>query len=173
MRRRVINSMGLGQTQVDLTVPTSVGGMAVPGAGPDFQTLAATCSSWLYWVSPSCWSGPYLSPAGESGFLSYNAWQQLAALPQPSTSVLAAPAAPASSTPAVSDISTLVDQAATQTEQNIADFAQTIPDNPVPDEPCTWFNIPCWLLWVGGGLLALAVLVPDTMGSHTGGRSIL
>jgi len=138
-----------------------------------FQQDLNTCNSGLYYVSPWCWYGPWLSQEGSQGFISRDAWTQLAALPVPPNSILASPGAPSSSTPDPTDIDTLVDQAATDTQSNIADFASTISDNPIPDVPCTWLNIPCWMLLLAGGLGLFVILAPDAMASHSGGRSIL
>lgn len=109
-------------------------------AGVDLSPAnIATCNSGWYWANPLCWA------------YSRDAWTQAAALPEIPASVVAAPKPPADAltnpTGAYAPDSTvgqdLSNEAMAQTQQNVYDFVQTIPDNPLPEAPCSWMNVSC------------------------------
>jgi len=137
MPRLAINSAGLG---ADIgPVPT----------GNSMGQLIPYCSAswWNYLFSSGCWN------------YEMSAWQQMAALPTIPASVITAPVAPgfALSTqqqPVSVDEAAAAQQAASDAavaaqQQDVSDWAQWLPDNPVPAVPCTWLNIPCAYLAIG------------------------
>lgn len=164
MRRRLVfSSQGVGDIA---TLGTDVGLAFSSIVGQDCQSLLgapctvapaatsqqiATCNSGTYWFDPFCWSR------------SRDAWTQLAALPTIPSSVVAGPGVPDSALtapyqPTQAEIDAAAGQAITQTQENVSDFIQTVPDNPIPAVPCTWMNISCTTLAIGG-LVAFAALL--------------
>lgn len=141
MRELIVNSGGLG---------------AVPTFNTNAELVPYCSASWLnYFTASGCWN------------YSKSAWDQMAALP-PVPNLAVAPGAPADAltnpTGAYAPDSTvgqdLSNAAIEQTQQNIADRAQTIPDNPVPAAPCSWFNISCstWAIVAAVGFFGFVVL---------------
>lgn len=135
MRKSIVNSGGMNG--VDLS-PANI----------------ATCNSGWYWANPLCWA------------YSRDAWTQAAALPPIPASVVVAPKPPADAltnpTGAYAPDSTvgqdLSNAAILATQGNLQDWAQTIPDNPIPDVPCQWMNISCTNWWIIAGGLGLFLL---------------
>ena len=135
MHRTVLNSGGLG-----ITVPTL----------NTVAELIPYCSQgWLEYLTASgCWN------------YSYDAWQQMAALPTIPVPT-AAPAAPSTAltdpnavlADTSGDTSQELSNAAIAEEQNdLQSFIDSLSDNPVPAAPCSFLNIDC-------GTLAIAAAI--------------
>lgn len=130
----VINSAGFGAAQLaDLNADT-----------------ISMCNSWKYWAVPPCWE---LSP---------DAWKAAAGLPALPASLIAAPGAPSNLT-TIPDTTgqtaqDLSNAAQLQTQANVQEFVNEIPDNPLGVQPCEWGGIACWA-WAAIGAVGVLLLV--------------
>lgn len=116
--------------------------------------LPAVCSSgWLkYAVTPQCWS------------YERSAWAQMSKLP-PVPDLTVAPGAipsgygagPATVEQANRETGEVLAEAWRQQHENYETWGAGLPDNPIPDVPCSYLNIPCWMLALGLGIGAFGV----------------
>lgn len=122
-------------------------------SSPTEQDVIAECNSSTYWLDPYCWRR------------SRDAWAQMAALP-PVPNLAKAPGAPADAltnpTGAYAPDDTvgqdLSNEAMLQTQEAIRQWGAGLPDNPIPDVPCTWMNISCKTLAIGAGIAVFALV---------------
>jgi len=147
-------------------IPRGLGQAGQTGAPATPESIAWCSDPYWYWISFPCWG------------TSLSSWQAMAQLPVPplSTSIPPPGAIPAAtvsgpgSNPACAGMTQdqcnqmiaqqtqdAVTAAAQQAKQNIAQWAQGLPDNPIPTTPCEFMNISCttWALIALAGIVIL------------------